>query len=148
MNRDLILFGIVALIVGLGTGYLIYAYPEGLNPAWPIWMASLAPAVFALGGLHMVAGGLGYPRFSSVMLRAIAVCLCAIVNWAAFFTNHIQCLETVSFLGVAILDRYPSEMECRNGLRVIVACVDALIVLPSIAFAWRKLQNIRSEPTK
>jgi hypothetical protein len=74
VNRDLILFGIAALVVGLGTGYLIYAHPEGLNPAWPIWMASLAPAVFALGGLHMVAGGLGYPRFSSAMLQAIAVC--------------------------------------------------------------------------
>jgi hypothetical protein len=146
LNRGLIFFGIVVLVVGLGAGYLMYAYPEGLNPEWPIWMAALAPAMFALGGLHMVAEGLGYPRLSIAMLKVIVVCLWAIVNWAAFFTIHIQCFETVSFLGVAILNRYPSEMECQNGLRVIVACIDALIALPSIAFARRKWQKMRSGP--
>jgi hypothetical protein len=143
LNRDQILFGIVALIVGLGVGYLMYAHPEGLNPDWPIWMASFAPAVFALGGLHMVAGGLGYPRFSIAMLRVVALCLWAIVNWAAFFTTRFNCLVTVSFLGITIFNGPPSEMECRNSLRVIVACVDALIVLPSVAFTWRKLQKLQ-----
>lgn len=143
MNRDLIIFGIVALIVGLGAGYLIFAHPEGLNPEWPIWMASLVPALFAIVGLHMVAGGLGLPRFSATMLKLIPVCLWAIVNWAAFFTTRFNCLVTVSFLGITIFNGPPSEMECRNSLRVIVACVDALIVLPSVAFTWRKLQKLQ-----
>jgi hypothetical protein len=148
VNRDLILFGVVILGVGLGIGYLMYEHPEGLNPDWPIWLAALAPALFALGGLHMVSEGLGFPRFSIAMLRLIAVCFWAIVNWAAFFTTHIQCIETVSFLGFEIFDRYPSEMECRNGLRVIIVCVDALIVLPVMVLAWRNLQKRRNKSAK
>lgn len=108
-------------------------------------MASLAPALFVLGGLHIVAGGLGYPRFSATMLKLIAICLWTIINWAAFFTTRFHCLETVSFLGITIFNRYPSELECRYSLHVIVACIDALIVLPSIAFAWRKLQKLQKK---
>jgi len=145
LNRDLILFGIVALIVGLGTGYLIFVHPEGLNREWPIWMASLAPASFLLGGLHMVTAGLGYPRLSTAMLQLIAVCLWVIVNWAAFFTTSIHCLETVSFLGITIFNRCPTEMECRDSLRMIIACVDALIALPFVAFAWRNLLKLQKK---
>lgn len=144
MNRGLILFGVVALLVGAGTGYLIWVHPEGLNPAWPIWMAMLAPAVFTLGGLHMIAAGLGYPRVSGVMLAAIAVAFFAIMNWAAFFTTGFRCVETVSFLGVGILQRYPNEIDCRSRLQGIVGFVDALVVLPSLAFAWRKVRTVRA----
>lgn len=100
MERGLVHVGIVALIVGFGSGYLICAYPEGLNPAWPIWMAMLAPGAFIFGGMHMVAAGLGHPGVAPAAVRAVAVCLLAIANWAAFFSTHIQCMETVSFLGV------------------------------------------------
>ncbi|MBP8297979.1 MAG: hypothetical protein KAX84_17850 [Burkholderiales bacterium] len=148
MNRDPIFFGVLSLLAGLVTGYLIYAYPEGLNPDWPIWMALLAPAVFALAGLHMIAGGLGYPRFSMATIRVIVICLWAIVNWAAFFSTRIHCVETVSFLGIAIFNRYPSDLECQMGLRAIVACIDALVVFPVIVFAWRKLRKSRIESAK
>lgn len=148
MERGLVLFGIVALIVGTGSGYLIYAHPEGLNPAWPIGLAMLVPVAFILSGMHMVAAGLGYPDVANVMLRAIAVCLLAIVNWAAFFTTHIQCSEMVSFLGVPILAWHPSEAECRAGLRIIISCIDTLILLPVIWFAWRKWQSRYVAPTK
>ncbi|HTG35485.1 MAG TPA: hypothetical protein VLB76_21400 [Thermoanaerobaculia bacterium] len=141
MERGLVFIGIVTLIVGLGCGYLIYAYPQGLNPAWPIWMAMLAPAVFILGGMHMIAAGLGRPGFAHATVRAIVVCLLAIANWAAFFSTHIQCKETVSFLGVPILSQYPSEVECRLGLRVIVSCIDVLILLPVLWFAWSRWQK-------
>jgi hypothetical protein len=145
LNRDLILFGIVALVVGLGTGYLIFAHPEGLNREWPIWMASLAPASFTLAGLHMVAGGLGYPRFSVAMLQLIAVCLWVIVNWAAFLTTSIHCLETVSFLGIAIFNRCPTEIECRDSLRMIIVCIDAMIALPFVVFARRKTLKLQKK---
>ena len=141
MERGLVFFGIVALIVGFGSGYLMYAYPQGLNPAWPIWMAMLAPAVFILGGIHMVAAGLGRPGVAQATVQAIVVCLLAIANWAAFFTTHIQCKETVSFLGVSILTRYPGEAECRLGLRVVVSCIDVLILLPVLWFAWSRWQK-------
>jgi hypothetical protein len=141
MERGLVFIGIVVLIVGLGCGYLIYAYPQGLNPAWPIWMAMLAPAVFILGGMHMIAAGLGRPGVAHAMVRAIVVCLLAIANWAAFFTTHIQCKETVSFLGVSILTWHPSEAECRLGLRIVVSCIDVLILLPVLWFAWSRWQK-------
>lgn len=146
MNRALVAFGIVALIVGVGSGYLMYTHPEGLNPAWPIWMALLAPAVFALGGLHVIAAGLGQPRLSNAMLGAIVFCLWAIVNWAAFFTTHIQCRATISFLGAEIVERYPSELECRNSLRAIVAAIDALVVIAVGVSAWHRNRASRKEP--
>jgi hypothetical protein len=86
----------------------------------------------------MFATGLGYSRFSGLLLAAIALCFLAIANWAAFFTTGFGCAETLSFFGVPILRRRPSEAECRNQLRTIMACVDALILLPAAAFAWRK----------
>ena len=148
MNRPLIAFGIVSLIVGVGTGYFMYKYPEGLNPAWPLWMAMLAPAVFALGGLHLIAAGLDRPRLSSAMIGAIVVCLWAIVNWAAFFTTHIPCTATVSFLGIAVFDLQPSEIECRNSLRAIVAGIDILVVMAVGAFARHRYRALRKEPGK
>ena len=80
MNRPLVAFGTVALIIGVGSGYFMYTQPEGLNPEWPIWMALLAPAVFTLGGLHMIAAGLDQPRLSIVMLRGILFCFWAIIH--------------------------------------------------------------------
>jgi hypothetical protein len=146
MNRALVAFGLVAVIVGVGSGYLMYTHPEGLNPAWPIWMALLAPALFVLGGLHVIAAGLHQPRLSDLMLRAIVVCFWAILNWAAFFTTHIQCLVTVSFLGAAIVGWHPSEMECRNSLRILVAGIDALVVISVGVFAWHRYRTARKEP--
>jgi hypothetical protein len=146
MDRTVIPLGIVAVLIGLGSGYAMVAYPEGLNPAWPIWMALVVPAVFVLGGLHIIANGLGYPKFSGTLLKIIALCFLAIANWAAFFTSHIQCREAISFLGVAILERYPSEVECRDSLRIIMACVDAIVLVPLVTFAWRKFAGIRSGP--
>lgn len=138
MNRPLIAFGMVALIVGVGSGYFMYTHPEGLNPEWPIWMALLAPVVFVLSGLHIIAAGLRQPRLSNAMLVAVVVCLWAIVNWAAFFTNRIECLATISFLGAEIVQSHPSEMECRNSLRVIVAIIDALVVFAAGVSVWHR----------
>ena len=146
MNRALIAFGIVALIVGVGSGYFMYTQPEGLNPEWPIWMALLAPAVFTLGGLHVIAAGLRQTRLSNAMLGAIVFCLWAIVHWAAFFTTHIQCLATISFLGAEIVEWHPSEIECRNSLRVIVAAIDALVVIAAGVFAWHRYRAPSKEP--
>lgn len=137
MNRAQVAFGVFTLIVGVGIGYLMYTNPEGLNPAWPMWMAMLAPAVFVLGGLHVIAAGLDRPRLSSLTLLAVVFCLGVIVHWAAFFTTHIQCLATVSFLGVAISDWQPSETECRNSLRVLVAVLDVLVVVAGV-YAWHR----------
>ena len=133
--------GVVALLVGLGTGFLILSHPEGLNPAWPLGMALLAPVVFFLAGLQIIATGLGCARFSGVLLAAIALCFLAIANFAAFFTTGFGCVETLSFFGVPILRRQPSEADCRNQLRVIMACVDALVLLPAAVFAWRKARS-------
>ena len=145
VNRPLIAMGIVFLAVGLGVGYLMITQPQGLNPSWPLGAALLAPAVFALGGLHMIASGLGYPSISALMLKAIMICFLAIANWAAFFTERVPCRQTVSFFGVAILTRSPSEIECRNSLRAIIGSLDAIVVLILAAFAWRSLRIRRAE---
>ena len=138
MDRALVAFGIVVLMIAAGTGYLMYTHPEGLNPAWPMWMAMLVPAAFALAGLHVIAAGLGQHRLSRAMLLAITFCLWAIVHWAAFFTPHIQCVATVSFLGAGIAEWYPSEAECRNSLRALLAAIDALVVIAVGVFAWQR----------
>jgi len=147
MDRATIPFGIVAVLVGLGSGCLMVGYPEGLNPAWPIWIALVVPIVFTLGGLLIIASGLGYPKLSGTMASVVALCLLVIVNWAAFFTNHIRCREAISFLGAAILERYPSEVECRDSLRIIVACVDTVVLIALVALAWRKLASPGGKPT-
>lgn len=145
MNRPLIGFGVITLIVGVGLGYFMYTHPEGLNPEWPIGMALFAPAVFALGGLHMIAAGLGRPRLSSNLLLAIVFVLLAIVHWAAFFTAY-QCVATLSFLGVKVAEWYPSEEECRDSLRTIVVIIDALVVIAAGVFAWQRNRDLRKAP--
>ena len=47
MDRAGIPFGILTILVGLGIGYLMLAFPEGLSSDYPIWIALLAPLVFA-----------------------------------------------------------------------------------------------------
>jgi|SRR5215472_6912896 len=148
MDRAVIPLGIVAVLIGLGSAFAMIEYPEGLNPTWPIWIALLAPIVFVLGGLHIIANGLGYPRFSGIMVTVVALCLLAIVNWAAFFTSHIHCREAISFFGAAILERYPSEDVCRDQLRIIVTCLDTVVLIPLIVFVWRKLASAGGKPTE
>jgi len=148
MDRAVIPLGIAAVLVGLGSGYAMVEYPEGLNPAWPIWIALVVPIVFILGGLLIIGNGLGYPKFSGIMLTIVALCLLATVNWAAFFTDHIQCREAISFLGTAILERYPSEVECRDNLRILVGSLDTLVLIPLLAFVWRKLASVSGKPSE
>jgi hypothetical protein len=144
MNRGAqVAFGIFTLAFGVGMGYLIYTNPEGLNPAWPMGMAMLAPALFVFGGLHVIAAGLDQPRLSIAALRAILFCFWAILNWAAFFSTHIQCLATVSFLGVAVFGWEPSETECLYSLRAIVSGIDMLIIVGIVAFAWHRYRTER-----
>ena len=120
--------------------------PQGLNPSWPLGAALLVPAVFAAGGLHMVASGLGFPRVSAAMLKAIMICFWVIANWAAFFSARVPCRQTASFFGVPILTRYPSEAECRNSLRALIGSLDAIVTAILVAVAWRRLRSRRAEP--
>jgi len=137
-GKGAIVFGIVFLAVGLGTGYLMIAHPQGLNPSWPLGMALLAPAAITLGGLHLVAQGMGWSSLSAALPKAIAVCFLAIANWAAFFTARVPCVQTASFFGVPILRRYPSEAECRGSFQAIVEILDAVVVLFFVALAWHQ----------
>jgi hypothetical protein len=141
MDRTAIPLGIVAVLVGLGSGYAMVAYPEGLNPAWPIGVAMIVPVVFTLGGLHIIAGGLGYSRYSGILLAVVAVCLLVIVNWAAFFTSTIHCRQSLSFFGISILERYPSEADCSDSLRIIIGAIDAFVLILLAAFVWRRLAD-------
>lgn len=141
----MIVFGLLFLVVGLGVGYLMYTHPEGLNPSWPLGMAMLAPALFVLGGLHVVAQGLGHPRISILMLRAILVSFGVLIHWAAFFTSNFQCTVTISFLGSSVLGWQPSEMECRYSLRVLIAVIDLLIVAVIGVFAWQRYRGTGKE---
>jgi len=145
LARAVVPLGIVAVLVGLGSGYLMVQYPEGLNPAWPLWMALVAPVVFVLGGLLIIANGFGHSRYSGIMVAGVVLCLLAIVNWAAFFTSHIQCRQAISFLGAALVERYPSEVECRNSLRTFVTFIDAVVLIPLAVFVGRKLARAGGE---
>lgn len=148
MNRAGIPFGVFAILVGLGVGCLMVAFPEGVSPAYPIWIALLAPLAFVFGGLLILAQALDNPGFSALAVKALALCLLVIVNWAAFFAGHIQCRETLSFLGAAILERYPSEVECRESLRIVMACLDSVVLVALLAFVWRKWASGHSESTQ
>ena len=148
MDRPGIPFGVLAILVGLGIGYLMLAFPEGVSPSYPIWVALLAPFAFVLGGSLIFAHAMGYPSFFALTVKAFALCLLAIVNWAAFFSGHIKCRVVVSFLGVAILQRYPSEVECQESLRIVIGCMDALVLVAVLVFAWRKFAGGQREPAK
>jgi hypothetical protein len=130
----------------VGIGYLMYTRPEGLNPEWPLGMALLVPAVFVLGGLLLIAEALSQARLSIAVIRTLLFCFVAIIHWAAFFTTHIQCRVTVSFLGAAVIGWHPSEMECRDSLRFLIAGLDALVVISVGVFAWQRARARRKEP--
>jgi hypothetical protein len=142
MDRAGIPFGVFAIVLGLGLGYLMLAFPEGVSPGYPIWVALLAPLAFLLGGLLLIAHALGVPGFAAFAVKALALCLLAIVNWAAFFTSHVQCRVIVSFLGVAVVERYPNEVECQESLRIVMACMDLPILIVILAFVWRKFAGV------
>jgi ABC-type cobalamin transport system permease subunit len=146
MKSGQVAFGLFTLIVGVGIGYFMYAYPEGLNPEWPLAMAFVVPALFVLGGVLIIADTLQQTRLAIAMIRAIIFCFWAMIHWAAFFTTHIQCRVTISFLGAKIVGWNPSEMECRNSLRVLIGGLDVLIVLAVCVFAWQRYQARRKEP--
>jgi hypothetical protein len=148
VERSGVAIGILAIVIGLAVGYAMIAFPEGTNPAYPIWIALLAPLAFILGGVLICAHTLG--RFSMVAIAfgALAFCLLAIVTWGAFSSSHIQCRETLSFLGLRILERYPNELECRAGLRVIMACLDAGVLVVLAVSAWHRWAGGRRESTK
>lgn len=146
MERTQIAFGIFTLIVGVGIGYLMYAHPEGLNPDWPLWMALVVPALFILGGVHIIAAGLHQTRLSYIMIRAMILGFGAIANWAAFFTTRVECLATASFLGLPLFSWEPSEVECRNSLRAIVAGIDLVVIAIIGLFLWHRHQASRKEP--
>ena len=39
MDRAGIPFGVFAVLVGVGLGYFMLAFPEGVGPKYPIWVA-------------------------------------------------------------------------------------------------------------
>jgi hypothetical protein len=137
------LMGIILLVVGMGGGYLMWTHPEGLNPEWPLLAALLAPAVFVFGGLHLVAGALGYPRLAGATLGWIVVAFWGVANWAAFFTTHASCAVTVSFLGNALVRQNLSQEECRSSLQTIIGAIDVLVVIGAAGLAWRRTRTPR-----
>jgi hypothetical protein len=147
VNPGGLALGVVAMLMGLALGSWMLASPEGVNPAYPIWIALLAPLAFVLGGALACAHAVGRPAAVAITFKAFALCLLLIVNWAAFFTSHIHCRETLSLLGVAILERYPSEIECRASLRIVTACLDTAVLVFVAMFVWRKVANRNGEPT-
>lgn len=138
MERAQIAFGIFTLIVGVGIGYLMFTHPAGLDHDWPLWMALFVPALFILGGVHIVADAMNQTRISHIMIRGMVLGFGAVVNWAAFFTTGGQCLATVSFLGISLLSWEPSEVECRNSLRAIVAGIDLVVIAVIGLYLWHR----------
>lgn len=148
VNRTQILFGAVAAAVGVSIGYLMIARPEGLNPSWPVGVALLAPALFLLAGVHLLSAGLGFPRVSVVAIRAVLVAFLAIGNWAAFFTAHVPCRNTVSFFGVPLVSRAPTDAACRSQLRGIMIAVDAIALAIAGIAAWQKSRSRSPEAVR
>ena len=141
MNRPQGLFGAVSAAVGVAVGWLMVAHPEGLNPSWPLGMALLAPALFLLGGVFLLSAGLGFPRVAVVAIRAVLLGFLAIGNWAAFFTAHVPCRNSVSFFGVPLLTRIPTDEACRSQLRGFMTSLDVIVVLFAAIVAWQKLRK-------
>jgi hypothetical protein len=144
MDRPGLIFGIIAILVGLGVGYLMLAFPENTNPNYPAWVALLAPLVFVLGGILACAHALGAIRVVGFAFAALALCLLALVNWGAFFSDSVRCRQSVSFLGVELFARYPSEADCQAGLRLIMMYVDAIVLVVLALAAWHKRKSSRA----
>jgi hypothetical protein len=145
VNRAQVLFGLVSVVVGASVGYLMLRHPEGLNPSWPLGMALLAPALFVLAGVFLLSAALGFPRVAVVAIRAILLAFLAVGNWAAFFTAHVPCRNSVAFFGVPLLARIPTDAACRSQLRGFVAGLDAVIVLYAVTIAWQKSRGASPE---
>jgi hypothetical protein len=143
-KAGLTFMGVAMLCAGAGIAWLFYAHPEGFHEGWTIWVAWIVPALFVLAGLHLLGTALNYPGIAMMTLRIIPIALLLLINWAVFFTPNVQCVETISFLGFTVLQRYPSNEECRLGVMIIVGTIDAAIVIPTLVYAlrkWRKQQT-------
>lgn len=141
-----IAMGVVSIFVGLVLAYVMLAFPEGISPAYPLAMALLAPLVFVSGGLLACAAVSGRRMLADITFGSLALGLSALVHWGAFSNSAIECRETVSFFGIALLERYPSEAECRSSLRRFLEGFDVVVLIALAAVAWRKAARRRRGP--
>ncbi len=141
-----IAMGIVSIAVGLVLAYWMLAFPEGINPAYPLATALLAPLVFVSGGLLACAAVSGRRMLVDIAFGSLALGLLALVHWGAFSSGAIECRETVSLFGIALLERYPSEAECRSSLRRLLEGFDVVVSIALAAIAWRKAARRRRGP--
>jgi len=72
------------------------------------------------------------------LFRLAALCLLAIVNWAAFVVPETRCQAMFSFLSLERFDRFPSAETCRMNLVIIVATLDFIIVAPMLGLSGRR----------
>jgi hypothetical protein len=133
-----IVFGSVFVLVGIGIGYLFYAYPGGFAEGWSVWAGSFVPLGFIAAGVLVIANALGSMRGVRIAVVVLVACLVAVINWATFFTPHVECVETISAFGIAVFSRRPSLEECKFGLYVLVGTLDAVMVLSVLLFALRR----------
>ncbi len=138
-SRAGLAIGAVTMLVGLAAGYAMLAFPGNLSPDYPLGVALLVPVAFIACGLLACAHALGRPRGVAIALGALAACLWLVANWGAFFSSHLQCRETFSFLGLVSFALSPSEAECADRLRLVMIYVDAIVLLALAVFAWRRL---------
>jgi hypothetical protein len=132
--------GAAFLLLGVGIGYWMFRQPEGLNPDWNIWVAELAPATFAMGGIYLISDALGYPRFAVRFLQAIMVAFLIMLNWYAFAVAEPTCTQAISFLGYEILRQNPGPGACRFVLVIFTLTVDAIVVIPAAMYGWRRFR--------
>jgi hypothetical protein len=95
----------------------------------------------------MVSSGLGSVRVAAAAIRGVVVCMVAIANWAAFFSAHVHCVESISLFGVPLLSRLPAESDCRARLRGIVLGIDAVIALLIAGSVWWNRKSRKSPGT-
>lgn len=145
MDRPGVIFGIISIVVGLGVGYLMISFPENTNPNYPQWVASLAPLAFVLGGILACAHAFGAFRLVGLAFAGLGLCLLVLVNWGAFFSDTIRCRESVSFLGVELLRRYPDEAACQATLRLLMMFVDTIVLVVAGLAAWHQWTRRRAK---
>jgi len=134
-----ICFGAVFVLVGAAIGYAFYAYPSGFAEGWSPVAAAFVPLAFVAGGVLMIAHALGSMRAVGLAAKALALCLVVVINWATFFTPHVECVHTFAAFGVPLLSRTPSLEVCKLELYILVGTLDAVIVLGVAWYLlWRK----------
>lgn len=129
----LLLLGMGAFIAGIGLGW-VPCDPRSLHA--PRWVVVVCGAVFACGGIGVLAAALGVGRAVTPLVAAVVlVGLALVLHWIAFADGERRFTATTYVSGFELERHAVDERTGRTAFAFAAIALDLLLLVA--ATAWR-----------